>query len=105
MGETGGNGTATTGELQRWLNRVDREQQKQWSEIRHINVAVTSIEAKLDQLIERRQNGDGSQQDDRGVRFEQLYGVWRFLGQALATAVPAGLTAGLLLIAYLRYSQ
>ena len=102
--DMGGNGTPSQGELKRWLQRVDSETRHQWGEIRNLGSCVARVETKVDQLLERRTDGDiGAGLGDARVRFERMHGVWKFIGHALAVAVPAAMLTATVVIAWMEY--
>lgn len=106
-----GNGSAPThGELQRWLQRVDRDTQHQWGEVRRMGQALVRLETKVDTLIEKRSGvGAGEAGDARPqevhARFERMYGAWRLIGHALAVAIPAAILTASVVITWLEFSQ
>lgn len=101
----GGNGTPTAGELKRWLERVDRDTARQWSEIRAINTTNSRIETKLDTLLERRAALVQDGEETTSTRIERMHAVWTFIGKALATGIPAAMVGATAVIAYLEYAS
>lgn len=110
-GREDGDSDPTPGELRRWLSRVDGDTRQQWREIGRMNKGLARLEGKIDQLLEARGDANPDLQarlsmtEGSARHFERVSGALRFMGSALAVAVPAAMIAVSAMIAWLEYAQ